>query len=404
MSLTPASEALAGALASVFETGIPDKIGVAVSGGGDSMALLDLLRGWGQAELCVASVDHGLRSEARDEVALVADYAARHGINHSILHWQWDRQGNLQQSARDGRRALLTDWAQSKGLKFVALGHTADDQAETFLMRLARGSGVDGLSAMGEARKEGALTWLRPLLNVRREALREHLREAGLVWADDPSNEDPKFDRVKARQALGTLATLGLSVDRLTQTAAHMQEQRVLADWAAEKAAQDVVSQDVGDVLLDLAGFSALPDALKTRLLADALVSVSGNDYRPRYKSLLDAMKSETAKPLHGCLVIPHKGHMRITREWAAVKDLRTAVADVWDGRWNFQAPKEAETDGLHVAALGEMGLAQIEDWRACGRPRPALLSSPAVWDGDKLVAAPLAGYANGWDVQVLAS
>ncbi|WP_422047842.1 tRNA lysidine(34) synthetase TilS [Shimia sp.] len=391
------------ALDTAFGHDFPDKIGVAVSGGGDSMALLDLLRAWGKAEVFVASVDHGLRPEARDEIALVAEYAACHGLYHSVLNWRWDRQGNLQQAARDGRRTALRKWAEECGLTCVALGHTADDQAETFLMRLARGSGVDGLSAMELTRHDGELTWLRPLLNVRRQALRDHLRQANVPWADDPSNEDPAFDRVKARQMMETLEPLGLSVARLTQTADHMREQRALAAWAAERAAQDLVSRDAGDVIFDHAGLLNLPDALKSRLLADALGAVSGNLYRPRFKTLSGVWNIEVPKPLHGCLVIPKAGRLRITREWQAVKDLRTSTDSLWDGRWRLAALVEGNETGLEIAALGEAGLADVPDWRATGRPRQSLLSSPAIWQGSKLIAAPIAGLSNGWDAQVLA-
>nr|WP_280637723.1 tRNA lysidine(34) synthetase TilS [Shimia sp. R9_3] len=391
------------ALDTAFGHEFPDKIGVAVSGGGDSMALLDLLRAWGKSEVFVASVDHGLRPEARDEIALVAEYAACHELYHSVLNWQWDLQGNLQQAAREGRRTALRKWAEECGLTCVALGHTADDQAETFLMRLARGSGVDGLSAMELTRHDGELTWLRPLLNVRRQALRDHLRQANVPWADDPSNEDPTFDRVKARQMMETLEPLGLTVERLAQTTDHMREQRALAAWVAERATKDLVSRDAGDVIFDLPGLLNLPDALKSRLLADALAAVSGNPYRPRFKALSGVWDIEVPKPLHGCLVIPKAAQLRITREWQAVKGIRTATDSLWDGRWRLTTVEDGDVTGLEIAALGEAGLADVPDWRAIGRPRQSLLSSPAIWQGSKLIAAPIAGLSNGWDAQVLA-
>ncbi|WP_348538773.1 tRNA lysidine(34) synthetase TilS [Shimia sp. R10_1] len=403
MSLTSLAAALTQALQEGFGHTVPERIGVAVSGGGDSMALLDLLRVWGKAELYVASVDHGLRPESAEEVASVADYVAHHGLKHTALRWDWDRQGNLQQAAREGRRRLLRDWAGAQGLGCVALGHTADDQAETFLMRLARGSGVDGLSAMEPARKEGDITWVRPLLKVRRETLRAYLRERGLAWADDPSNDDETYDRIKARQMMATLEPLGLSVARLTQTSDHMRAQRGLADWAVERAEQDVMSYDVGDVLFDRTGLKALPDALQARLISKALGWVSGNSYRPRFKALAEVLDAHAPKALHGCLVIPKAGMLRISREWNAVKDLRTGVDAVWDGRWRLARAGGGVSAGLEIAALGEAGMAQVPDWRLSARPRQSVLSSPAVWQGDTLVSAPLAGLANGWEAQVLA-
>lgn len=401
MPLISPAEAAHQALATAFCDVMPLRIGVAVSGGGDSMALLEVLRNWGKAELLVASLDHGLRPEARSEIALVSAYAKQHGLSHTVLDWRWDQQGNLQQAAREGRRAALRDWAVRCGLSHIALGHTADDQAETVLMRLARGSGVDGLSAMEKLRKEGDVTWLRPLLDVRRVDLRAYLKTAGLFWADDPSNEDTRFDRVKARQMMETLAPLGMNVPRLAQTADHMRQQRELADWAVTRAAADVRRLDQGDVVFDREALNALPIALQTRLLSDALGAVSSSPYRPRYKALLAALRSDAPTPLHGCLMLPRGGQLHITREWQAVRDLRCPVEGLWDQRWQLIPPPETPLRGLEIGALGEAGLAEIPEWRASARPRQSLMASPAVWQGNQLVAAPLAGLCNGWQARL---
>jgi tRNA(Ile)-lysidine synthase len=361
------------------------------------MALLDLLRQWGGAELAVVSVNHGLRSEAADELALVMDYAARHEISHDILQWTWDGTGNLQNGARDGRREAIADWAKARNLRHVALGHTKDDQAETFLMRLARGSGVDGLACMSTANERDGLTWLRPLLDVARNDLRQHLRDNAISWAEDPSNEDPRFDRVKARQMFETLAPLGLTTDRLTQTANHMRRERAVSTWALNTAAQNCAKLDGGDVVLDQAVLSTLPEALVLRLVAEALQEVSGAPYKPRFRALQSAVTASKPTSLHGCLLLPARQELRITREWAAIQKTRCCVSDLWDGRWRVEAPEGYDTDGLHIGALGERGIQEIENWRLVGRPRQSVLSSPAVWRGETLVAAPLAGLENAW-------
>ncbi len=388
---------LSDALDRTFDAEVPDKLGVAVSGGGDSMALLDLLRLWGKTELAVVSVNHGLRGEAADELALVADYAARYGISHDILQWTWDGAGNLQNAARDGRREAIADWAKANNLRHVALGHTKDDQAETFLMRLARGSGVDGLACMSVVRERDGLTWLRPLLEVARGDLRQHLRDNAISWADDPSNEDPRFDRVKARQMFETLAPLGLTTDRLTQTADHMRRERAVSTWALHTAAQNCATLDAGDVVLDQTALSKLPEALVLRLVAEALQEVSGAPYKPRFRALQSAVAASKSTSLHGCLLLPSRQELRITREWAAIQKTRCCVSDLWDSRWRVEAPDGYETSGLHIGALGERGIQAVEDWRLVDRPRQSILSSPAVWRGETLVAAPLGGLENGW-------
>ncbi|CUH52061.1 tRNA lysidine(34) synthetase TilS [Shimia marina] len=402
MFLSPPEEALQHALDHIFGANPPDVLGVAVSGGGDSLALLDMLRRWGGAHLKVVSVNHGLRAEAAEELALVAAYAADHGLSHDSLTWAWDGVGNLQQAARDGRRIAIAQWAKEQGICCVALGHTKDDQAETFLMRLARGSGVDGLAAMAPRYEQAGITWVRPLLEVGRESLRVYLREQYITWADDPSNEDPRFDRVKARQMLSTLGTLGLTVDRLVQTADHMAREKEVAGWALIMARDTCVTHDAGDVILRRAIADTLPAALLTRLLAESLSKVSGAAYRPRFRAVQAAMQAERPMSLHGCLILPAPTGLRITREWAAIQNLRCCVTEIWDGRWQIQPPEGADVEGLHIGALSAQGLRQMEAPPSPGLPRQSLLSSPAVWCGDTLIAAPLAGLKNGWKVSLV--
>jgi len=393
---------LSNALDQAFGTDFPKKIGVAVSGGGDSMALLDLLRQWGRAELAVVSVNHGLRPEAADELALVADYAAQNGLKHDVLQWTWDGVGNLQNAARDGRRQVIDGWAKENGLRHVALGHTQDDQAETFLMRLSRGSGVDGLACMSEVRERDGLTWLRPLLDVTRGDLRQHLRQSNIAWADDPSNEDPRFDRVKARQMFATLAPLGLTVERLSQTAAHMRRQQDVLHWAERQIGALFEQEPVGDMVANRAAFDGAPEALRSKALAEALCKVSGHAYRPRYRPLLEAMTSQTPKPLHGCLILPSETQLRVTREWSAVRDKVAAPEAVWDRRWRVSCSGGTPFETLKIKALGQEGLAKIPNWRDTGHARQSLWATPAVWQGDTLIAAPLAGLTEGWTAQLL--
>ena len=155
----------------------PKQIGLAVSGGGDSMAMLGLAHAWARVwgvGLHVATVDHGLRPESADEAALVARECATLGHSHSTLKWTWDGQGNVQDQARRARLRLLGAWCD--GFSHVLMAHTADDVAETFLIRLARGSGVDGLSAMSARRNLDGFDVLRPCLDMTRAELRHYAK------------------------------------------------------------------------------------------------------------------------------------------------------------------------------------------------------------------------------------
>lgn len=398
--MTAAPEAALAAALAALPPGAA--IGVAVSGGGDSTALLHLTADWARdrgVRVAAATVDHGLRPESTAEAAQVAQVCAGLGVPHQTLCWRgWDGTGNLQAAARDARRALLDSWRRAEGLEVVLLGHTADDQAETFLMRLARGSGVDGLACMAAADPQSGL--LRPLLGVRRATLRDWLRARGLTWAEDPSNDDPRFDRVRARQMLDLLAPLGLTVDRLTDTAAHMQHARDALRRAAADLAATALRAEGGDLILPA---DLLPDGEPgRRILAGAIQWIGASRYRPRQDALaaaVEAVRRGETRTLAGVVLSPEGPGARLSREPAAAAPAVEATGPVlWDGRWRVAPDAPPTGPGpWRVAALGAAGLAQAGDWRAAGLLRTTLIASPSVWQGDRLVSAPLAGLAGGW-------
>ena len=382
------------------------QIGIAVSGGSDSTALLHLMHRWAAkagVQIKAATVDHGLRAAAAEEAVKVADMCRDLGVEHSILRWaEWDRKGNLQDQARRARYGLIRNWAQVRGIDTVVLGHTLDDQAETFLMRLARGSGVDGLSGMAMRRHDDGVVWLRPVLTLRRQQLRDFLLRHGISWIDDPSNEDETYDRVKARRILKALDPLGIDADRLAGTARDLQHARHALEIQTAEAARRVISIENFDVVTDSGKFSALPAEIRSRLLSHSLCWLSSAQYRPRRNALRDveqAIEAGRTSTLHGCLITVNKTEIRITRELQAVKDTVCPTDAVWDNRWRFEGPHEK---GLELRALGESGLAQCPDWRDTGMPRVSLISGPAVWEKDRLIAAPLAGMGNGWRTKAL--
>lgn len=384
----------------------PARLGVAVSGGGDSLALLLLLRDWAAVEDCelfAVTVDHGLRDEAASEAAGVAALCARLGVAHLTLDWRWDGAGNLPDRARRGRLSVIADWAAEQGIADVALGHTADDQAETFLMRLARGSGVDGLSCMAPRRRAEGLIWHRPLLAARRSELRAFLAALGEDWIEDPTNDDAGFDRVKARRALAGLEPLGLTVETLNETAGRMRLARSVLERVAHDLARDAARVVAGDVEIHLDALKTADEETRLRILSAAIRWISGADYRPRWQGTLaawEAIEAGRSHTLAGCLMTPGRDHLRVAREYQAVRDLATPADMLWDGRWRLDGPSTA---GLSVRATGEAGLAQCPDWRAGGLPRSSLLAAPSVWDGDVLIAAPLAGLSQGWTARLAA-
>lgn len=388
-----------------FGSAPPARLGVAVSGGGDSVALLHILAGCfdpGSVHLYAVTVDHGLRKEAADEACQVAVLAESLGISHTTLHWSgWDGRGNLQGEARQARYKLMSDWARTQEIAVFALGHTADDQAETVLMGLARRSGVNGLSAMPVRRIQDGISLIRPLLGITRAELRTYLEEHDIAWTDDPSNDDLRFDRVKMREALKVLAPLGLTAQSLSEVATNMSQAREALDWFSFLSARDLASVDGGDVVLDLRQFRTLPEEIARRLLVRSIGWVCGDVRGPRRAAVteaLDAVRAGRSFTLSGCQLLRHNRKIWVCREYNAVRDMRCAVGMHWDQRWCVTGTAEPD---LEIRPLGRAGLSKCSDWRLTGRPLASLIASPSVWSGSDLVAAPLAGMSGSWEMRL---
>lgn len=383
----------------------PGPLGVAVSGGSDSLALLHLAVEAGH-DVRAVTVDHGLRPEAAAEAAAVGRLCETLGVPHAVLRWTgWDGRGNRQDMARRARYGLMADWAAGAAVTRIALGHTLDDQAETFLMRLGRRAGLDGLSAMAAERRALGVVWLRPLLAVRRAALRDWLLQRGISWADDPGNTDLRQERVRARALLQALAPMGLDAAALAEVAGHLRAARVALEAQMHAAMARLVTAQAGDLMLSRDGLAAELPEIRRRILSQALCLVASAEYGPRAAALARAETLVLAgRPaaLHGCLLRPARGAIRVLREPRAVAATVAEPGALWDGRWRL-IPQDSGTlrPGLEVRALGEAGLSACPGARDTGLPRLSLLGLPAVWRGADLVAAPLAGRPEGWRAEL---
>lgn len=243
-----------------------EKLGLAVSGGPDSLALLLLARAAMPERVEAATVDHGLRPESGSEAAMVAELCAAYGIPHRILRVKLAR-GNLHDRARAARYAALGKWMQERGLAALATAHHADDQAETFLMRLNRGSGVPGLAGV---RARGVvpgtqLALLRPLLGWRREELAAIIAASGLEAVQDPSNDDPKFDRARIREALKVADWL--EVPAIAASAAHLAEAEGVLQWVVQREWDETVQVGEGEIRYS----PKAPGFIRARILVRAI-------------------------------------------------------------------------------------------------------------------------------------
>jgi tRNA(Ile)-lysidine synthase len=385
----------------------PTRIAVAVSGGSDSMAVLHLMAGVAAHEgfaLHAVTVDHALRAESAAEAAQVARVCAGLGVPHQVLRWEHGTvAGNLMDAARKARYDLMAKWAVAQGVSHIVLGHTADDQAETFLMGLARGAGIDGLVGMRRSWDHGAVQFLRPFLVMPRADLRAYLTRQGVAWIDDPSNQNDRYTRVKARRALKALKPLGISVDRLNEVIVHLLEAQGAVIAATTHAAEQVCRVDAGEVIFDRKLWRQEGGEVQRRLLIAALRWISGAGYAPRGSGVfrvLMAIEQGQDATLAGCRIRVSDTRFRVVREPKAVAGLVCAPGNLWDRRWQVDGPFEP----VHVVrALGAEGLRQCKSWKDTGHSRDSLLVSPAVWYNEVLIAAPLAGFSAGFNARIVA-
>jgi tRNA(Ile)-lysidine synthase len=378
----------------------PPSVAVAVSGGSDSLGLGLLLSDWvgrqgGRVQ--VLTVDHGLRAEAATECARVAEiFAAIPNCSAHILQWHGEKPARgLQAAARAARYALLTDWCRAHGVLHLAVGHTADDQAETVAMRRAHGSGPAGLAGMAALRPENGVRLLRPLLPVSRLAIRDWLRARGRDWIEDPSNDLTKFERVRIRQSLGADEASAL-LDQALQRGAHRDRMERSIAALFSKAGQ---VHDGGYLSLDLDAFLAVSPDIRAATLRQVALFVSGDDYSIDLENILSSLASGSsrARTGGGCLFQILQGRVCVFREAAAIGPpipVSPGWTGLWDRRFGLAVARDLSAGDWSIGPLGEAGLRQVVDrfgirLRRHPVPLPARLALPALWRGEHLVCQP---------------
>lgn len=278
---------------------------LAVSGGPDSVALMLLAAQWGpraQKRIEVATVDHGLRAESAEEARRVGDWARELGFVHHSLRWTGEKPATrIQERAREARYRLLGDCARAIGASAIVTAHHADDQAETVLLRLTRGSGVAGLAAMAVASRLDGLALLRPLLGLPKERLEALCAARKHAFFRDPSNENPAYARVRLRRLAGTLSAEGLGAEALLRLAGRAARAETALAACAEQAAARLPAER-GERLFRVPAraLRELPCELLIRLLAAEIARVGGG--APRLERLERAAEGlRAALAAHSC-------------------------------------------------------------------------------------------------------
>ena len=410
-------DALFGPLA---RSGGPATWVLAVSGGVDSTAMLHLAADWVRRHpaagitLVVATVDHGLRAESATEAATVASAAEALGLPHVTLPWAGDKPSTgMQAAARAARYRLLQACAEQPPLQpaYVLTAHTADDQAETLLMRLARGSGVDGLAAMRPRRTlpGSAVVHIRPLLAVRRAQLLATLVARGLTWIDDPSNQCDRFERIRIRRLLPQLAATGLDVTAISLSAQRLDRASAALETLTARLWDEVADLHQGAYLtMAREAFDAAPAELQERLLIRA-VTVMGADRGEaggidlaQIEAVVAALaaldRADLAgRTLHGALVRATAAKISVFREAGRhglpLLILMPGDRAVWDGRFTIALATDA-TGPMLVRSLTAAEWSDLR--RRLGRspPLPAVAARtlPSFWRGADLIAVPWFG------------
>lgn len=398
------------------------RLAVAVSGGADSLCLLTLLVEWKartawRGHFDVLCVDHGLRPESGAEAAFVSSYAEDLGQNCTILSWTGTKPAhNLQEEARLARYALMARHMAQTGAEALLLGHHLDDQAETFLDRLTRGSGVAGLSAMAADEPNGpeGLRLLRPLLSIEKSRLEASLRLRGRTWCTDPSNADAKYKRSRLRAILKLLAEEGLTADRLALTADNMRRAgEALQVTLQEIAEKHLVEHQAGPLKLARDVFRATPEELRLRLMSLMIARVTGGTSRPRLNSLtgLNRMLSGDRPcrlTLGGAVFDAGPQTIHCWKERGRIPPVTLTGltgAGVWDNRYAYAVSEDiggSEVDVLHLGPLTDAPMSSKQiDWPK-GWPKAAFDCAPAVWRGDRVVMLPGLAFASEADLDDL--
>ena len=371
-----------------------NELGLAVSGGSDSLAMLYICNDWAQknkVKLHCLTVDHKLRSESAKEAELVANHCSGLGINHEIVEWKHEGNisGNLSDSARSARYKLIDKWR--KELSFVLVGHTKNDQIETFFMNLKRGSGIEGLKGMPLSfkRPEGYFV-LRPLIHSSRESLQQVLQEKNINWVSDPSNLNEDFERISQRKTWEILKSKGFSESRIELSVAHMRRAHDALKQMLPIHFKQIGKQELTDLLWDYNAFIALPEEFKLRLLSSAIMWNGNLHYRPRLKAVLDVLKNIMQKKtavLGGAIFYHHAGKIRMTTEFKSLENntVNCSLGSVWRNNWEV---KRAIKDG-YIAPIGITGNNQLSKKQKSSMPYRSRIIQPGIFLKGKLLVAP---------------
>ena len=368
-------------------------VAVAVSGGADSLALTILLANWVRhinGTLTALTVDHGLRNSSEEESKAVAVFLESLGIRHHILKWRAPiPRGGIQSVARKMRFKLLERWCRDNSVLHLLFGHHIGDQAETILMRIARGNHYLSLSAMNPIRETTFIRILRPLLDVEKNDLVATLHLRGVQWVQDPFNVDRRFSRVRARAILSFSQNANYKIAQSSKRFGKLNCR--LNSEVTEIIARAVTLFSEGFIIVKKSEIESLSTTLIIHIFARIIATIGNSGLRPRLASLerlahsiFDA--SFKSRTLGRCLFMPSASEILVCREVRNLPmSLRLEEKSIlkWDDRFLIEINKKIANDS-YLAPLSQSGWTQIMN-NAAAKPSylpfPVRFTLPAIFD-----------------------
>ena len=379
----------------IFDKLLPSEItsvSVGVSGGADSLCLMLLLSEWCKkknVKLTALTVDHGLRKESKDEAKWVGKLCQKNGIFHKILTWKGQKPNTkIEEMARQKRYELISGYCQKNKISHLFLAHHQNDQTETFFLRLARSSSVDGLASMSEKSSRQGLVLLRPFLNFSKDDIQSFLSKNYISdWVEDPSNECLDFERVRFRQFQSRLDEFGLTTKAVALTAKRLGRVRsCLENLTQDFVLKKVQLNDAGFAFVSKDDFDVLPEELKIRVLIYLLLHITPSEDKlvrlNRVEEVMNVLYQRT-RSLMGCLIVPRQNGFFVCAEQVRMEQGKKILKNkktCWD---RFEI---LSSEDVFVSPLGDF----LKPKRL-----PALVrrTIPAFFDKKGLVSVPHLDY-----------
>jgi len=380
----------------LFHLGVKKEFCIAASGGPDSLSLILLANKFvkkNNYKMSVLTVDHQLRKESSEEAIWLNKILKRKKIKHYILKWNGKKpKSNVMEAARLKRYELMTDRCLKLNIKYLLTAHHLDDQIENFFMRLVRGSGLKGLSSMSKSVKMNGIKVIRPLLEYQKKSLIKVLANNSQKYVQDPSNDNPNYDRIRYRKLIGGLIDEGLNKNRLNKLILNLNQVNDAINYSTINSIYKAISQNkYGNIIVDRNIFFKLPKELQFRVLLFVLNNNESKKKRIKSESILmliDVLKSRDFKrhTLNKNLFINKKHNILVVKEVGRIKSKESIKKKnfVWRNVYKINIKTQLTTD-LKIGFADD----SFDKKNHFKEDKVLINSMPAIWKKDKIISIP---------------